>query len=119
MGKEQLAERLLCWRSRVDSQKLRQNKLRPEDYTTVMLRSALIPARARNPADAGRMIDFLAGMGARPALSARTGLPPVDAAALSARPGLSPIRLGPGLLAGLDRLKRRAFLAAWSSAMEQ
>jgi len=35
MGKEQLAQRLLCSRSRVDSQKLRQNKLRPEDYTAL------------------------------------------------------------------------------------
>ena len=93
--------------------------LRPGDYTTVMLRTALIPEGARNPADAGRLIDFLAGMSARPALSRESGLPAIDAAALAAAPGLSPIRLGPGLLAGLDRLKRRAFLSAWSSAMEQ
>lgn len=90
-----------------------------EDYTTVMLRTALIPRRAQNIAEAGLMIDFLATLSARPALQAQTSLPPVSPRALAANSASRPIRLGPGLLVFLDRLKRQSFLENWVNAIVQ
>ncbi|WP_300033712.1 substrate-binding domain-containing protein [uncultured Roseobacter sp.] len=91
-----------------------------EDFVSVMLRSALIPMNARAVEEAGLMIDFLAGMSNRPELVQATGLPPVS---LDARDGdesvLRPIRLGPGLLVFLDRMRRETFLRSWVSSVEQ
>jgi iron(III) transport system substrate-binding protein len=90
-----------------------------EDFVNVMLRTALIPASAKNPATAGRFIDFLAGLGRRPDLARVTGLPPIDDRLLQSNSALRPIRFGPGLLVFLDRLKQRNFLRAWTSSLEQ
>jgi iron(III) transport system substrate-binding protein len=84
----------------------------PTDFTTVMLRTALIPANAPAPDLSGLFVDHLmeqshAGPNA-PFLEPRQS----DAA-------LHRIRLGPGLLVFLDQLKRRAFLSEWESAIFQ
>ncbi|MCF6305123.1 MAG: extracellular solute-binding protein [Rhodobacteraceae bacterium] len=89
------------------------------DYVNVMLRTALIPHNAQNPDQAGQMIDFLAELNARPELAKQTSLPPIDAAQLRANSAARPIRLGPGLLVFLDRLKKENFLKNWVSSMEQ
>ncbi|RMH39535.1 MAG: ABC transporter substrate-binding protein, partial [Alphaproteobacteria bacterium] len=88
------------------------------DFTNVMMRTAVIPATAPRPALAGAFIDFLLSERGRRTLERDCGLPPLGtrtAAGGSARP----IRLGPGLLVYLDRLKRQAFLAEWAAAMVQ
>ncbi|MGR3502258.1 ABC transporter substrate-binding protein [Pseudaestuariivita sp.] len=87
------------------------------DHVNVMLRTALIPVGAENPDAARAMIDFLVTLKDRPEVTARAGLPPIDAAALQANPALRPVRLGPGLLVFLDRLKRETFLRNWRSAV--
>ncbi|WP_298844264.1 ABC transporter substrate-binding protein [uncultured Roseobacter sp.] len=91
-----------------------------EDFVSVMLRSALIPAGADAVEEAGQMIDFLAAMAERPDLAALTGLPPVslDASGTDERV-LRPIRLGPGLLVFLDRMRRDTFLRSWVSSVKQ
>jgi iron(III) transport system substrate-binding protein len=90
-----------------------------DDFVSVMLRTALIPLGARSVDEAGLMIDFLAGMDAAPELVARTGLPPVMAGTTEDEGVIRPIRLGPGLLVFLDRMRRDTFLRAWISSMEQ
>ncbi len=81
-----------------------------EDYTNVMLRTALIPTTATHAAESGVMIDFLATLTQRPALTALTSLPPISPRALGENNANRPIRLGPGLLVFLDRLKKKNFL---------
>lgn len=90
-----------------------------EDYTSVMLRTVLMPVTVENIAPAHAMIDFLVTLKSRPDLVALSGLPPVDGAALAANTARRPIRLGPGLLVFLDRLKRDKFLENWESSIVQ
>lgn len=90
-----------------------------EDYLSVMLRTALIPVTAENISSAQAMIDFLGSLKSRQSLSALSGLPPVDEVALLANNAMRPIRLGPGLLVFLDRLKRDRFLENWESSILQ
>ena len=89
------------------------------DFANIMLRTVLISTKADNIADAQTMINFLASLESRPDLVAASGLPAVDADALQSNVALRPIRLGPGLLAFLDRLTRRNFLRNWEASITQ
>ena len=89
------------------------------DYTNVMMRTALIPVQAKNRRMAGRFIDFLLSGSGRKLLKNKVGLPPLDPASLKIGSSLRPIKLGPGLLVYLDRLKRQFFLKAWEDSMLQ
>lgn len=89
------------------------------DFLSVMLRTALIPKTAKNQPAAHAMIDFLALLNTNEDLSNLSSLPPIDEDKLSQNNALRPIRLGPGLLVFLDRLKREAFLRSWRNAIEQ
>lgn len=93
--------------------------IRFSDFLTVMLRTALIPTNAENPVAAGVMIDFLSRLSERPALNAETGLPPIDGNPFTTNNTLRPIRLGPGLLVFLDKLKKENFLRSWQSSILQ
>ncbi|MEK6217294.1 MAG: ABC transporter substrate-binding protein [Boseongicola sp.] len=88
-----------------------------QDYTHVMLRTALIPKQARNPEAGGDFIDFLLSPVGRELIRVEAGLPPIDAAAFASEQSQRPIRLGPGLLVYLDRIKRANFLSVWSAAV--
>ncbi|WP_299780903.1 substrate-binding domain-containing protein [uncultured Roseobacter sp.] len=90
-----------------------------DDFVSVMLRTAVIPQTAEAPQAAGLMIDFLAAMRLRPDLATATGLPPVVSGAGEDENVIRPIRLGPGLLVFLDRLRRDTFLRSWVSSIEQ
>ena len=88
----------------------------PSDFTTVMLRTALIPSNAPSPELATRFLDHLLarshGRDARPLTSPSLDLSRNEAA-------LNRIRIGPGLLVFLDQLKKRSFLSEWESAILQ
>ncbi len=90
----------------------------PEDFTTVLMRTVLIPANADQPEAAGRFIDHLIenvwteGGG-------RFAFPGITPDSLTENASLRPIQLGPGLLVYLDRLKRRQFMEEWAAAMVQ
>jgi iron(III) transport system substrate-binding protein len=91
----------------------------PRDYTLTMSRIALIPTGANHPAAARLFLDFLLSRPGQ-ALLARRGLSPVraDVATATARPrpaNAAPIRVGPQLLANLDRIKRQRFLRRWAA----
>jgi iron(III) transport system substrate-binding protein len=90
-----------------------------EDYSTVMLRTALIPATVEHFPEAGVFIDFLTAIDTRPLIAQLTGLPPLDPEAIADHSAFRPIRLGPGLLVYLDQIKRKTFLKEWISAIDQ
>ncbi|WP_127902757.1 ABC transporter substrate-binding protein [Solirhodobacter olei] len=93
----------------------------PEDYTLMLSRAALIPSRAKDPAGAGRLVDFLLSPAGRRALSA-THLIVSPSEIYATQAGgdggtgtslLRPIPLSPVLLVGLDRQRRAQFIALW------
>lgn len=90
-----------------------------DDFLSVMLRTALIPTNAENVTAAQGMIDYLTTLPSPEPGAPPTGLPPLDPQALAANNAMRPIRLGPGLLVFLDRLKRETFLRSWTNAIEQ
>jgi iron(III) transport system substrate-binding protein len=92
--------------------------LRMQDFSNVMLRTAIIPATARETEAAGAMIDILATLGLRDA-PGDWPLPSLSQTGEGETMGFGPIRLGPALMVYLDPLNRRAFLAEWENAMEQ
>jgi len=88
----------------------------PSDFTTVMLRTALIPVTAKRTDLAGLFIDHLIAQtnAAGPSLLQLGGSNgQVD------ENSLRRIRLGPGLLVYLDKFKRRSFVSEWQSAILQ
>ncbi|WP_305987567.1 ABC transporter substrate-binding protein [Roseibium sp. MMSF_3544] len=89
------------------------------DFTTVMLRTVLIPKTAPDPDLAGQFVDFLVSEENRDLIEDLTGLPAIDPGVLQREAAFRPIRLGPGLLVYLDQLKRRTFIRAWLNAMVQ
>ena len=89
------------------------------DYTNIMMRSVFIPSQATNPQSAGQFIDFLLSTPGRRLLELEVGLPPLVPKSLNASNSLRPIKLGPGLLVYLDRLKRQRFLEEWENSILQ
>lgn len=96
----------------------RMQILRMEDFSNVMLRTVIVPATAQEIEAAGAMIDMLTGLGMRDQ-PGEWPLPAVSHSGPQETSGFGPIRLGPGLMAYLDPLNRRAFLSEWENAMEQ
>ena len=90
-----------------------------EDYTLTLLRTGLVPVNAAAPHLGGAFLDYMLGTEGRSLVRDKAGLPPIDEKALAEGPHLRPMRLDPGLLVFLDRIKRRAFLDEWSSALVQ
>ncbi len=88
----------------------------PSDFTTVMLRTALIPDNAPSPELSGQFIDHMVetshGNTAQPLINPALNLSQIE-------PSLNRIRIGPGLLVFLDQFKKRAFLSEWESAILQ
>ncbi|WP_303441601.1 extracellular solute-binding protein [Salipiger sp. 1_MG-2023] len=97
------------------------------DYNLVMSRTAFVPKTARAPAMAARFVAFLLSPEGQSLIDRDTPLIPIAAAGapltdsarlLRASSGsFLPIRLGPGLLTFLDRLKREEVLRSWDAAM--
>ncbi|MGC1487085.1 MAG: ABC transporter substrate-binding protein [Albidovulum sp.] len=90
-----------------------------EDFTVALLRTAFVPKTARNPVDGGAFLDFLLGAEGQALILADSGFPRLEQGAVMLKPHIRPIRLDPGLLVYLDRVKRRNFLAEWTAAMTQ
>lgn len=88
----------------------------PSDFTTVMLRTALIPVTAKRTDLAGRFIDHLierTNEAGPSLLQLGSADDQVD------ENSLRRIRLGPGLLVYLDKFKNRSFVNEWESAILQ
>ncbi|MGR3290797.1 MAG: ABC transporter substrate-binding protein [Paracoccaceae bacterium] len=91
----------------------------PTDFTTLMLRSAVIPANAENPVIAGSFIDYLIRSAWTSEGAEYYPFPKITTDGAVLIPSPRPIRLGPGLLVFLDDLKRRKFLKEWENAVLQ
>ncbi|MEL6126515.1 MAG: ABC transporter substrate-binding protein [Pseudomonadota bacterium] len=91
--------------------------IEPEDFTTVMLRTAVIPATAEAPDLGALFLDHLIETAWTDTPAAAYPFPPMAVDGGGAGSALRPIPLGPGLLVFLDRLKRSRFLEAWGDAM--
>ncbi len=91
----------------------------PADFTTVMLRSAVIPANAKQVALAGEFIDHLLSASWLNKGDTVYPFPAIDLNPASEQNAYQPIRLGPGLLVYLDDFKRRHFLREWENSMIQ
>lgn len=99
-----------------------------DDYTLVMSRTAFIPENAPNKRAAVSFVNFLLSPQGQAAIATSPEMIPLlpEATVASGHSGvpgtegrsLLPIRLGTGLLTYLDRLKKEAFLADWSAAMQ-
>ncbi|MEO0486411.1 MAG: ABC transporter substrate-binding protein [Pseudomonadota bacterium] len=89
----------------------------PADFTTMMLRTALIPANAPNPDLSAEFVDHLLEMSHGP--QATPLVDPLLGLGGGAEAALNRIQMGPGLLVFLDQLKRQAFLKEWEAAIEQ
>ncbi len=90
-----------------------------EDFTTLMLRSAIIPVGAEHPEVAGTFIDELIT-----AYWSKEGAdyypyPKLDRSDVAPNLSQRAIRLGPGLLVYQDNLKRQNFLREWQNAIIQ
>jgi iron(III) transport system substrate-binding protein len=91
----------------------------PDDYTLVMSRVAFVTANARHPNAAKLFLDFLLSREGQNVLKSH-GMGPVrtDMAGPHQQSYINPvrtqaIRIGPGLLSGLDSLVRAQFLRRW------
>ena len=91
--------------------------IEPEDFTVALLRTAFVPSGAAQGNLGGALLDFMLGPQGRALIDGVADLPPLDQTALA--PHLRPIRLDPGLLVYLDRIKRQNFLGEWDAAMTQ
>ncbi len=89
----------------------------PEDFQTIMMRTALVPSDAPNPEGAQAFIAHLLGTLRLQAEIGSPSLPMLD----TSRPFTeqSTISLEPALLTYLDRLKSQQFLAEWEDAVIQ
>ncbi len=97
--------------------------VQPEDYTLVVLRTAIIPRTAPHAAEARQFLDYLLSARGQRVLSKEARLMPIlpadnDPRGQTPTRTFRPIALGPGLLVYLDALKRQQFLDAWRSSMQ-
>ncbi|MEP5088854.1 MAG: ABC transporter substrate-binding protein [Paracoccaceae bacterium] len=93
--------------------------IEPHDFTTVMLRSAVIPTYADNPDLGGSFLDHLIRSSWSTEGESYYPFPPMPPELDPDRSSLRPIRLGPGLLVYLDQYKRARLLSEWEDAVIQ
>ena len=98
----------------------------PNDYTLVLSRAALIPRHAPDAETAGALVDYLLSEDGTAVLRAANLIVNTsgDQQSLLRLPenpevSLRPIALSPALLVGLDRHKRKAFIARWRATFAQ
>lgn len=98
--------------------------IKPKDYTLIMSRIAIIPKAAPHPNAAKLFLDFMLSNHGQTVLT-HSFLDSVrsDVSSPSGAIHLSPkaraIRVGPGLIANLDQVRRRSILKSWNDALEQ
>ncbi|MGP3698977.1 sensor histidine kinase [Rhodobacter sp. NSM] len=98
-----------------------------DDYNLVMTRTAFVPRTAANPELGARFLTFLLSDKGQRLIVTGSRLLPILPVGTLETPALRtirqhegaflPIRLGPGLLTYLDRLKRARFLSSWEAAL--
>ncbi|RAI03226.1 iron ABC transporter substrate-binding protein [Acuticoccus sediminis] len=92
------------------------------DYTLVFARSAFVPHWTGAPQAATRFVDYLISPAGQGKIAEGSQLLPLSAvsgggAAGEPNTSLSPIRMSPGLLTFLDKLKKERFLRDWRRSL--
>ena len=90
----------------------------PSDFTTVMMRTAVIPDTANNEIGAKQFVDFLL-QSAWQRSAEPSAIDPLMVDLNETQTAVRRIRLGPGLLIFLDAFKKKRFLAAWENSILQ
>lgn len=90
-----------------------------EDYTLAIVRSALVPSNARNPAGATDLLSYLLSEPAQRKIAASANVALIPGTGPKPSIHLRPIRLDTGLLVYDDQLRKAGLLAEWNAAMVQ
>ncbi|WP_245391709.1 ABC transporter substrate-binding protein [Salinicola aestuarinus] len=100
----------------------------PRDYALVLQRMVMTLRDAPHPRTAERFVDYLLGEPAQRLIATETslgavhpgitGLGTANALRDTLGDAIRPVRIGPGLLAPLDTLKRQALLEQWRQAFD-
>ena len=91
----------------------------PQDYTHMLLRTALVPHQANDPEQARAFLKFLLSELGQAFIEENTGMLSLTSELLIENRHFRPIRLDTGLLVYLDRLKQDRFLDEWREALVQ
>lgn len=89
----------------------------PKDYTTVMLRSALLMNDGASPEDAELFLDHLLDLAWSKPKAPSFLFPNKTEEEVDQATHIRPIKLGPGLLVHLDNLKRTRFIKDWEASL--
>lgn len=90
-----------------------------QDFTSALLRTALIPSNAERPDLGAALLDYMLGAEGQALAKGPTAFPTLDPGTVQLSAHIRPIRLDPGLLVGLDRMTRANFLREWDAALMQ
>lgn len=90
-----------------------------QDFTSALLRTALLPTTAKYPERGAALLDFLLSPEGQRLAKGPTAFPSLTPGALALSAHIRPIRLDPGLLVGLDQMTRASFLREWDAALTQ
>ena len=90
-----------------------------EDYTQILLRTAIVPKTAENFDNGVRFLDFLVSAEGQLILDKEAKLPSLQNTLINQLVNKRPIRLSAGLLVFLDQLKKNHFLREWDAALIQ
>jgi iron(III) transport system substrate-binding protein len=91
----------------------------PQDYTHMLLRTALVPKGTQNFEAARDFLTFLLNDVGQNFIEKRTDMLSLQSDVLNRNRQFKPIRLDTGLLVYLDRLKKQRFLEEWKEALFQ
>ena len=90
-----------------------------QDFTSALLRTALVPSTAKQPELGAALLDFMLSPEGQRLAKGPTGVPTLTLGTIALSAHIRPIRLDPGLLVGLDRMTRATFLREWDAALTQ
>ena len=90
-----------------------------EDYTQILLRTAIIPTTSKNKGLGIEFLQFLYSIEGQKLLDQKAKLPALNNAAITKLANKKLTRLDSGLLVFLDKLKKTNFLQEWEAALIQ
>jgi iron(III) transport system substrate-binding protein len=90
-----------------------------QDYTHILLRTAVIPSSAQNFGSGQAFLNFLVSDDGQKILDQKAKLSALNNSDIAQLANRKPIRLDSGLLVFLDRLKKQSFLSEWDAALIQ
>ena len=90
-----------------------------QDYTHMLMRTALIPKNAAHPETASLFLQFILSEDGQNFIENSTEMLSLSSTLLNENRNFKPIRLDTGLLVYLDKFKKERFLEDWQEALIQ